>query len=145
MSRSIAAGTYDLQMITNANIDMYAEELATTETADKKVVTDAFATTAVGTKYTVADDKDFNDGAKINKNTVDYATVKEGFINVITAGRDQDDASFTKKVVVPVGEKYLIAGAVSYTHLKGIRLRCTQGAFGKMQKKYCALRCGGGH
>lgn len=110
MSRSIAAGTYDLQMITNANIDMYAEELATTETADEKVVTDAFATTAVGTKYTVADDKDFNDGAKINKNTVDYATVKEGFINVITAGRDQDDASFTKKVVVPVGEKYLIAG-----------------------------------
>ena len=110
MSRSIAAGTYDLQMITNANIDMYAEELATTETADKKVVTDAFATTAVGIKYTVADDKDFNDGAKINKNTVDYATVKEGFINVITAGRDQDDASFTKKVVVPVGEKYLIAG-----------------------------------
>ena len=110
MSRSIAAGTYDLQLITNANIDMYAEELATTETADEKVVTDAFATTAVGTKYTVADDKDFNDGAKINKNTVDYATVKEGFINVITAGRDQDDASFTKKVVVPVGEKYLIAG-----------------------------------
>ena len=110
MSRSIAAGTYDLQLITNANIDMYAEELATTETADKKEVTDAFATTAVGTKYTVADDKDFNDGAKINKNTVDYATVKEGFINVITAGRDQDDASFTKKVVVPVGEKYLIAG-----------------------------------
>lgn len=110
MSRSIAAGTYDLQLITNANIDMYAEELATTETADKKVVTDAFATTAVGTKYTVADDKDFNDGTKINKNTVDYATVKEGFINVITAGRDQDDASFTKKVVVPVGEKYLIAG-----------------------------------
>lgn len=110
MSRSIAAGTYDLQLITNANIDMYAEELATTETAEAKVVTGAFATTAVGTKYTVADDKDFNDGAKINKDTVDYATVKEGFINVITAGRDQDDASFTKKVVVPVGEKYLIAG-----------------------------------
>lgn len=110
MSRSIAAGTYDLQLITNANIDMYAEELATTETAEAKVVTGAFVTKAVGTKYTVADDKDFNDGAKINKDTVDYATVKEGFINVITAGRDQDDASFTKKVVVPVGEKYLIAG-----------------------------------
>ncbi len=36
--------------------------------------------------------------------------VKEGFVNIITAGRDQDDASFTKKVVVPVGEKYIIAG-----------------------------------
>lgn len=112
MSRSIAAGTYDLQLITNANINMYAEALATTE--DTKVdvdkITDAFGTVEAPAKYTVAEDKDFNDGDKINKDTVDYATVKEGFVNVITAGRDQDDASFTKKVVVPVGEKYLIAG-----------------------------------
>lgn len=112
MSRSIAAGTYDLQLITNANINMYAEALATTEATkvDVDKITDAFDTVEEPAKYTVAEDKDFNDGAKINKDTVDYATVKEGFINVITAGRDQDDASFTKKVVVPVGEKYLIAG-----------------------------------
>lgn len=112
MSRSIAAGTYDLQLITNANINMYAEALATTEATkvDVDKITDAFGTVEAPAKYTVAEDKDFNDGAKINKDTVDYATVKEGFINVITAGRDQDDASFTKKVVVPVGEKYLIAG-----------------------------------
>ena len=112
MSRSIAAGTYDLQLITNANINMYAEALATTENTNVDVdkITDAFGTVEEPAKYTVAEDKDFNDGAKINKDTVDYATVKEGFINVITAGRDQDDASFTKKVVVPVGEKYLIAG-----------------------------------
>ena len=110
MARSIAAGAYDLQLITNANIDMYAEELATTETVAARTVENAFATTKTGTKYTVADDKDFVDDAIINKDSVDYATVKEGFVNVITAGRDQDDASFTKKVVVPVGEKYLIAG-----------------------------------
>lgn len=112
MSRSIAAGTYDLQLITNANINMYAEALATTEATkvDVDEITDAFGTVEEPAKYTVAEDKDFNDDAKINKDTVDYATVKEGFINVITAGRDQDDASFTKKVVVPVGEKYLIAG-----------------------------------
>lgn len=112
MSRSIAAGTYDLQLITNANINMYAEALATTEATkvDVDKITDAFGTVEAPAKYTVAEDKDFNDGAKINKDTVDYATVKEGFVNVITAGRDQDDASFTKKVVVPVGEKYLIAG-----------------------------------
>lgn len=110
MARSIAAGAYDLQLITNANIDMYAEELATTETVAERTVENAFATTKTGTKYTVADDKDFVDDAVINKDSVDYATVKEGFVNVITAGRDQDDASFTKKVVVPVGEKYLIAG-----------------------------------
>lgn len=112
MSRSIAAGAYDLQVITNANINMYAEGLATTEATKVAVanIKDAFGTVEAPTTYTVAEDKDFNDGAKINKDTVDYATVKEGFINVITAGRDQDDASFTKKVVVPVGEKYLIAG-----------------------------------
>lgn len=112
MARSIAAGAYDLQLITNANINMYAEALATTEATkvDVDKITDAFGTVEAPAKYTVAEDKDFNDGDKINKDTVDYATVKEGFVNVITAGRDQDDASFTKKVVVPVGEKYLIAG-----------------------------------
>ena len=41
----------------------------------------------------------------------DYSTtVKEAFVNVVTAGRDQDDASFTTKVVVPVGENYIVAG-----------------------------------
>ena len=41
----------------------------------------------------------------------DYETVvKEGWINVVTAGREQDDASFTTKVVVPVGESYIVAG-----------------------------------
>lgn len=34
---------------------------------------------------------------------------KEGFINVVTSGRDNDNL-FTTKVVVPVGESYLIAG-----------------------------------
>lgn len=110
MSRNIAAGAYDLQLLTNANINMYAEELATAETVAARTVTDAFDKVTSPTTYTVADDKDYVDGAKINKETVDFATVKEGFVNVITAGRDQDDASFTKKVVVPVGEKYLIAG-----------------------------------
>lgn len=58
--------------------------------------------------YFAADYKDWD--VKDNKFVEKSFTVKEGFVNVITAGRDQDDASFTKKVVVPVGEKYLIAG-----------------------------------
>jgi hypothetical protein len=37
-------------------------------------------------------------------------TAHEAWINVITAGRDQDDASFTKKVVVPVGAMEIVAG-----------------------------------
>ena len=58
--------------------------------------------------YFAADYKDWD--VKSNNFVEKSFTVKEGFVNVITAGRDQDDASFTKKVVVPVGEKYLIAG-----------------------------------
>ena len=61
------------------------------------------------TGYYVADVIDMKHDSKDGWEDKFY-TVKEGFINVITAGRDQDDASFTKKVVVPVGEKYLIAG-----------------------------------
>lgn len=109
MQRNIAAGAYDLELLTNANINMYAEELATLEKA-ANTVNNAFGTVGKTTYYTVADDKDFVDDKVIDKDSVDKATVKEGFVNVITAGRDQDDASFTKKVVVPVGEKYLIAG-----------------------------------
>ena len=45
------------------------------------------------------------------KDVCDYeTTVHEAWINVVTAGRDQDDASFTTKVVVPVGESYIVAG-----------------------------------
>ena len=41
----------------------------------------------------------------------DYSdVVKAAFVNVITGGRDKDDASFTTKVVVPVGESYIISG-----------------------------------
>ena len=58
--------------------------------------------------YFAADYRDWD--VKSNDFVEKSFTVKEGFVNVITAGRDQDDASFTKKVVVPVGEKYLIAG-----------------------------------
>ena len=113
MSRDLAAGAYDLELITNANINMYAEELATK--ADKKTdittVNDEFGTVTLGSTnlYTVADDKDFVDSHTLDITRVDKATVKEGFVNIVTAGKDKDN-TFTTKVVVPVGEKYLIAG-----------------------------------
>lgn len=111
MDRSIAAGAYDLGLLTNANVNMYLEELATeegTKLDGGKYEGITFKTvTLTDAKYTVADAADYVNKGKLD---IDFATVKEGFVNVITAGRDQDDASFTKKVVVPVGEKYLIAG-----------------------------------
>lgn len=101
MSRSIAAGAYDLDLMTKPGQKMLTEEALFTASTDGEV-------TGAG-NYRIADVIDMKHDSKDGWEDK-YYTVKEGFINVITAGRDQDDASFTKKVVVPVGEKYLIAG-----------------------------------
>lgn len=90
MSRNLAAGAYDLQLNTTGS-DVFMEQAILAPAgvdADEATV-----------KYQYYDnDAHFDE------------VVKEGFVNIITAGRDKDDASFTKKVVVPVGEKYIIAG-----------------------------------
>ena len=94
MGRSLAAGAYDLTLDTTGS-DKFMTEAVFGYTLSGSVNTETEGT--VSDKYY---DNDEHFGH----------TVKEGFVNIITAGRDQDDASFTKKVVVPVGEKYLIAG-----------------------------------
>lgn len=94
MGRSLAAGAYDLTLDTTGS-DKFMTEAVFGYTLSGEVNTKTEGT--VSDKYY---DNDEHFGH----------TVKEGFVNIITAGRDQDDASFTKKVVVPVGEKYLIAG-----------------------------------
>ena len=81
---------------------------------------------ALNLSYTAGKDKDYKDitllGQEKGKchsdcetgfigDVCDFSTeVHEAWINVVTAGRDQDDASFTTKVVVPVGESYIVAG-----------------------------------
>lgn len=91
MARDLAAGAYDLQLDTDGSDAFMDQNVLVPDS-----VTDADEKTV---KYQYYDNDDqFNH------------VVKEGFVNIITAGRDQDDASFTKKVVVPVGENYLIAG-----------------------------------
>lgn len=90
MSRNLAAGAYDLQLNTTGSDEFMKQAILAPAGVDAKEAT---------VKY-----QHYN-----NDDSFDHV-VKEGFVNIITAGRDQDDASFTKKVVVPVGEKYLIAG-----------------------------------
>lgn len=94
MSRSLAAGAYDLQLNTTGSDKFMQQNVYSNIAAPATGNTDE---RTVAYQYYNNDD---------NFNHV----VKEGFVNIITAGRDQDDASFTKKVVVPVGEKYIIAG-----------------------------------
>ena len=90
MSRNLAAGAYDLQLNTAGSDAFMKQAILAPAGVDADEAT---------VKYQYYDnDAHFDE------------VVKEGFVNIITAGRDKDDASFTKKVVVPVGEKYIIAG-----------------------------------
>lgn len=90
MSRNLAAGAYDLQLNTTGSDAFMKQAILAPVGVDTDEAT---------VKYQYYDnDAHFDE------------VVKEGFVNIITAGRDKDDASFTKKVVVPVGEKYIIAG-----------------------------------
>ena len=83
MNRSLPAGAYDLDVVMNNNYQaqtLFAEVL----------------------------DDDIDDVADVNDDFYS-TTAKAGFVNIITAGREDTD-SFTTKVVVPVGESYLISG-----------------------------------
>ncbi len=120
MQRSIPAGPYDLE-IGSSLADAYERQVlwapdelngATFAPAAQGGSSIPDITTATAwalnanrpSANTVAEDTYVYD-------VCDYSTtVKEAFVNVVTAGRDVDDASFTTKVVVPVGENYIVAG-----------------------------------
>ena len=87
LQRNVPAGPYDLSLNTSL-ADAY--NAAGIYAPDAKTVKDPVVV--------VGDVADYDD------------VVKEAFVNVITAGRDQDDASFTTKVVVPVGADKIVAG-----------------------------------
>lgn len=90
MDRSLPAGAYDLKVVSPEMNKPYEETVVLNGTKDK------------------VDGKTDRKVANINDDFVSY-TAKAGFVNIVTAGREDTD-SFTTKVVVPVGEKYVISG-----------------------------------
>ena len=99
MSRNLPAGAYDLEMTKNTAIDAYvAEGIYAAEKHEKACKDDEFGKHDCDSIVYIDDVTDYSD------------VVKEGWVNIVTAGRDADDASFTTKVVVPVGEMYIVAG-----------------------------------
>ena len=93
MSRDLAAGAYDLKLDTDAT--------------DAYMLGTVYGKTVTGT-VTAAKDGTFaheyyNDDENFGH------VVKEGFVNIVTAGKDKDN-TFTTKVVVPVGESKMYAG-----------------------------------
>ena len=103
MDRNLPAGAYDLDVF--SPVMLGADNGSRESVADKKgtIEDNGFLSQDIFGKSTskrvVADVND------------DFysTTAKAGFVNIITAGREDTD-SFTTKVVVPVGENYLISG-----------------------------------
>ena len=103
MDRNLPAGAYDLDVF--SPVMLGADNGSRDTVADQKgTITDnGFLSQDIlgksTTKRVVADVND------------DFysTTAKAGFVNIITAGREDTD-SFTTKVVVPVGEKYIVSG-----------------------------------
>ena len=89
MDRSLPAGAYDLEMVSPEMNDPYKSTVVLNGANDE----------------VDGDPRAIHD---INDDFVSY-TAKAGFVNIVTAGREDTD-SFTTKVVVPVGESYLISG-----------------------------------
>ena len=103
MDRNLPAGAYDLDVYSSKMLG--ADNGSRESVADKKdeIEDNGFLSQDIlgksKTKRVVADVND------------DFysTTAKAGFVNIITAGREDTD-SFTTKVVVPVGEKYIVSG-----------------------------------
>ena len=103
MDRNLPAGAYDL--------DVFSPAMLGAADGNRETVTDQ--------KAPIADNGFLSQdilGKSTSKRVVadindDFysTTAKAGFVNIITAGREDTD-SFTTKVVVPVGEKYIVSG-----------------------------------
>ncbi len=129
MNRSIPAGGYDLEVSTTLD-DYYNTQVLFAPDAIKTYATATYEDSIDDiAKLWVKVDADQDDDGRpatgtdadeVNKDSFvddvcDYSdVVKEAFINVVTSGRDQDNL-FTTKVVVPVGEAYLVAGETQVT------------------------------
>ena len=97
MQRSLPAGAYDLDVYSPTMLGVEKDENGQNGTG------------YLGEKVLGMDlDKEVDCIADINDDFYSE-TAKAGFVNIVTAGRE-DTESFTTKVVVPVGESYLISG-----------------------------------
>ena len=104
MNRSLPAGAYDLDvwsptMLENDKVLTNPKDDIVTPVDKDGYLKQAILGGVTGKEDCIAE---------INDDFYDL-TAKAGFVNIITAGREDTD-SFTTKVVVPVGESYLISG-----------------------------------
>lgn len=98
LDRTLPAGDYKLEAVPTS---VYGDTRnGATGTADNDE----------GFFYNFVEDKDDYDQYKTAGFDVDSVVMKADFVKVVTAGRDQDDSTFTTKIVVPIGANEITAG-----------------------------------
>lgn len=104
MSRSLPAGDYDLKVVATDKDQATTATKASDNGADHK--NDFVKTLSDNAIFRTYVDKSDIDGGF----DTDEVTVKKGYVTVVTAGRDQDDSTFTTQVKVTIGADKMYAG-----------------------------------
>jgi len=102
MSRSLPAGEYDLYFEAS-------DEATVTDNVDMGDAEDATALSALSNDAIIRNFSADDDG-ETGAFDVDEVTVIDGYVTIVTAGRDQDDSTFTTKVSVTIGATTMMAG-----------------------------------
>ena len=102
MERSLPAGAYDLEVVSPEMLGQDKYKVTSSSSGAVTVADGYLGEDVLGARDDVDSIADINDDFYSE-------TAKAGFVNIVTAGREDTD-SFTTKVVVPVGESYLISG-----------------------------------
>ena len=117
LNRSLPAGDYKLKLVANETFDNKENELETNVDLGQGIEADINNDTMFP-----ANDKDYKDAffqnsskknASVGKTAlfdVREVTVLDDYVKVVTAGRDQDDSTFTTQIKVTIGSNVLYAG-----------------------------------
>lgn len=99
LDRTLPAGDYKLEAVP---VEVYGD--------NKNGAGNGSADPDEGFFYNYEGSKSNYDEYKTAGFDVDSVVMKSDFVKVVTAGRDQDDSTFTTKIVVPIGANEITAG-----------------------------------
>lgn len=114
MQRSLPAGEYDLVInnITDNGGNVLTDAAADAIAGDAVIDGDSIDPAYVSANVSDAIIKNYSDSddSATGLFDVDEVTAKEGYVTVVTAGRDQGDETFTTTVTVTIGADKMYAG-----------------------------------
>lgn len=117
LNRSLPAGDYKLKLVTNERFDNKDNKLETGVDLGQGIEADINNDTMLPSNSKDYKDAFFQNSSEKNASVsktalfdVQEVTVKDDYVKVVTAGRDQDDSTFTTQIKVTIGANVLYAG-----------------------------------